>query len=425
MIMVLGTVNGQSPRDEFLNKLNEAYDILYSDPHKAIEVGMDAYHLAEDKGDQWGMAIGHSGMAYISYEVGDYEASYKNNVAALRALKAADTTDLYNETLILNHLSIIYSDFNNHDESIRYAKQALEVAKVYLKNHRAHAESKGALGILVDISYNMAIQYQAKGAHQSAGQILVNLWEDAEDKEDIALYAEVLNELGIVKTENAEYSEAQEYFGLVVSGADVYQEDKTVAYHNLAVTYMKQGKLPKAESYFLISLDMAKELEDGYSQFVTYQDLGELEHKRGNIDQAIKYWETGLSVYDDLGNDPGLYSVYNWLQLAYMDIDVEKAKEFNQTYAKLNDFYVKNQAYQREQEAQNRLELNNIIDSERQDRVDAEQRNRFIQQFWPLFVGVGLLILFSMIMGVRYYRAIRANKELSSVRAAGVSADSE
>lgn len=416
MTVLMSSVYGQGDRHEFLNKLNKAYDLLYSDPHKAIAAGMKAYDFAEAKGDAWGMAIGYSGMAYISYEVGDYDASYRNNIAALRILKSSDTTDLYNETLILNHLAIIHSDFNNHDESIRYSKKALSVGKEYLRKHRAHAESKEALGILVDISYSMAVEYQAKGAHQSAGKILVNLWEDAENKEDIVAYAEVLNELGIVKTKNGEYTEAQVYFGLVVSGADVYQEDKTVAYHNLAITYMEQGNLSKAESYFLISLDMAKELEDMHSQFVTYQDLGELEHKKGNVNQAIDYWETGLSVYDDLGNDPELYSVYNWLQLAYMDLDVEKAKGFNQKFSELNNFYVKNQTFQREQEAQSRQVLNNIVDEERQDRVDAEQRNRFIKKFWPIFLGVALLVIFSMIMGLRYYRALRANRALSAAQ---------
>lgn len=415
-MMLFSSVYAQGVREEFLAKLNSAYDLLYTDPHKAIDVGMEAYHFAEDNKDQWGMAIGHSGMAFISYEVGDYDAAYKNNIAALRALKAADTTDLYNETLILNYLAVIHSDFNNHDESIRYAKKALRVGKEYLRKHREHAEKKGALGILVDISYNMAVEYQAKGAHQSAGKLLVRLWEDAEDKNDIVTYAEILNELGIIKTKNGEFSEAQEYFGLVVSGTDVYQEDKIVAYHNLADTYMEQGNLEKAESYFLISLDLSRELEDYHSQFLTYQDLGELEFSRGNVGRAVNHWETALSLYDDIQNDPTLYSIYNWLQLAYMDIDVEKAKKFNLKYTELNNFYVKNQAFQREQEAENRSILNNIIDEERQERVDAEQRTRFIQQFWPVFLGVALLIIFSAIMGVRYYRALRTNKELANAQ---------
>lgn len=415
----------QDSREPFFQKLGLAYDLVYDNPEQAIELIDEAFKIAQKNQDKWAMAIGRAGTAYISYEVGDFKAAYQNYVDALESLERADTVDLYNKTIILNELSMLQSDFNNHDESIEYSYEALKTVKEYINQHRAHAEENDVTRLLVDIPYYIAVEYQEKGAHQTAGEILVELWEEAEDKEDVVTYAQVLNELGIIKMKNAEYGDAQEYFGIVVSSLEVGSEDKSIAYHNLAETYLDQGNYVKANSYFLIALDMKKELEDAHSQFITYQKLGVLEHKYGSSAKAIDYWETGLSIYDDVASNPELYSVYNWLQLAYMDIDVEKAKEFNQKYAQLNDFYVKNQAFQREEEAQNRQELINYIDDQRQQRVDAEQRNRFIQKFWPLFVGVGLLILFSMIMGVRYYRALRTNKALSSIRAAGVSADSE
>ncbi len=406
----------QNPREAFNKKFNDAMDRLEGDPQKAVDMGMDAFYMAREARDYWAMAIARAGLGFMSYEVGDYKASYQNYADALEALDKADTVDLSNKVIILNELSLIQSDFNNHDESIRYGKMALKFAKEYVRKHPDHAKRNDQDRWLVDIPYYMAIEYQAKGAHQTAGKILVDLWEEAEDKDDIVTYAQVLNELGIAKMNNAEFGDAQEYFGLVVSGNGVFQEDKAVAYHNLANTYMRQGNLDKAESYYLIGLDMAKELEDNLSQFITYQDLGELEHLRGNNQKAIDYWETGLSVYSQVDTDPELYSVYNWLQLAYMDIDVEKAKEFNQEYAKRNSFYVQNQTIQREEEARNREDLIKYIDEQRQNRVDAEQRTRFVQQFWPVFLGVALLIIFSAIMGVRYYRALRTNKELANAQ---------
>ncbi|GAB5523513.1 MAG: hypothetical protein Roseis2KO_13850 [Roseivirga sp.] len=409
-------VYGQGVRDTFLDELDEAYDLLYDDPHKAIDKALDAYDIAKGAQDYWAMAIGKGGMGYISYEVGDYEAAYKNSMAAVVALEKADTVDLYNKTLMLNHLSIIHSDFNNHDEAIRYGELALEVAKKYIKRYPEHAKRNDQLRLLVDIPYYMAIEYQEKGSHQTAGEILVDLWDRADDKGDIVIYSQVLNELGIIKKRNGEFSAAQEYFGLVVAGSDVLEEDKCIAYHNLAGSYLGQGNYDRAESYYLIALDLAESTESAYSQFVTYLDLGELEFKRGDKVKAIDYWERGLNVYDEIQSDPELYSVYNWLQLAYMDIDVKRAKEFNLKYTEFNNFYVKNQAFQREQEVQNRAILNGIIDEERQERIDAEERNRFIQQFWPVFLGVALLVIFSMIMGVRYYRALRTNKELAKAQ---------
>ena len=66
-----------------------------------------------------------------------------------------------------------------------------------------------------------------------------------------------------------------------------------------------------------------------------------------------------------------------------------------------------------ELESLNRGELGAWIDQERQTRVDAEQRQLFLKEFWPVFLGVALLLVFSGVIGVRCLRTIRANKALA------------
>ena len=415
---------GQGARKDFQNKFDSAMEVLYDDPSASVKLVLESFDLARKAGDMWAMAIAKSGMGFISYELGDYKKSYTNYYEALMTLEKSDTIDLYNKTAILNELSLIQSDFNNHDESIKYSELALKSAKQYIDSHKDHADENGLKVLLVEIPYYMAIEYQAKGAHQTAGKILFELWEKAEDKNDVATYAQVLNELGIIKRENGEYAAAQEFLGLVVSGVGVSEIDKQIAYHNLANTYKDQGEFEKAESYFLIGLDLSQRLEDAKAQFLAFLDIGELKYKQENTHEAISYWHKALSVYDNIEAEPELYSVYNWLQLAYMDVDVEKAKEYNLKYSELNSFYVKNQTVQRELEVQNREELNAWIDQQRQDRVDAEERQRFIEQFWPVLLGVALLVLFSFILGIRYYWAMRTNRKLSRAQLSHVAQES-
>lgn len=407
------TICAQIDRSEFEKKYYLSQELIYDQPEKSIELALDAYEIAEKSQDRWAMGMAKYGMGFISYEVGDYKAAYKNYFSAFETLQSSDTSDLYNQVVILNELSLISSEFNNHDASIDFGKKAWKMAKEYVRKFRWHAVENGKLSWLVDIPYYMAIEYEAKGAYQTAGEILFELWENAENKKDIAAYSQVLNELGIIKKRNGEHSDAQEYFGLVVGGNDVYPEDKQIAYHNLGGSYMEQGELERALGYYLNALDIEKSLEDTYSQYVTYLDLGELEYKRGNSDKAINYWETALETYDEIQTNPELYSIYNWLQRAYMDIDVSKAKEYNLKFSKLNDFYVMQQNEQREVEAQNRTQLSLLIDEQRQERLEAEQRQQFIKQFWPVFLAIGLLIIFSGVIGVRYLRTVRANKALA------------
>ena len=413
-ILLLNTsVLAQENRKLIQKEYAESMAMLYEDPVKALEMANQVFAVAKEDEDYWAMGIILAGIGFMSYELEDYKAAYSNYLLAYETISKADTVDLSNKIIILNELSLIQSDFNNHDESIKYGKLAWKLAKDYVKKHPNHAEETQQDIWLIDIPYYMAIEYQDKGAHQSAGKILVELWEQAEDKNDVQSYAQVLNELGIIKLNNGEFSAAQDYFGLVVSASDVDDEYKARAYHNLASAYMEQGELERASTYFMIAKDLKNEIGDKYELFVTLQDIGELEYKKGNSKKAIEYWDTALETYQDIDTDPELYSVYNWLQLAYMDIDVAKAKEYNLKHTQLNDFYVKNQSVQRELEAQNREELSAWIDQERQQRVDAEQRQMFLKEFWPVFLGVALLLIFSGVIGVRYLRTVRANKALA------------
>lgn len=412
-MMLVMSIMAQNPREELREQLKLSYALLKQNPQQAVALSTAAYETVKDTEDKYLKVLGLTGLGYVSYKVRDYESSYINFFQALELSESMDTTDLQNKMSIYQHLGVIHSKFSNHDQSIEFREKTLLVAKRLNSEYPDVAKEKGARRLLTDIPYFIAVEYEKKGAHQTAGKMLMKLWEQAEDKEDIVTHARVLNKLGVIKKKNGEYTAAQEYFGLVVAEKEVSKKHKAMAYHNLADSYMLQGDYGKAESFYLNALDFKKEIGNARSMFVTYQDLGELAYKKGNMLEAIKYWETGLSIFDKVESEPELYLVYNWLQLAYMDIDVEKAKTFNQTYAQLNNFYVRNQTFQREDEADKREALSMLIDQQRQKRVDAEQRDQFIRQFWPVFLGVILLVLFSMVLGVRYYMALKANKLLT------------
>lgn len=411
--MLVTCVFGQADRASVKEKLSESYALIRENPQEAVKKSLAAYELVRDSEDDYAKVMALSGVGYVSYGVRDYEAAYLNFSDALQLSETLDTVDYHNQSSVLQSLAAIHSKFNNYDQAIEYRKRALRVVERYCSEYPDLAKEKGVFRLLTDIPYYMAVEYGKKGAHQTAGKILMDLWDQAEGERDVAAHAKVLNRLGLIKKKNGEYSAALQYFGLVVAEKSVAKRYKAIAYHNLAETYMIQGHYGKAESFYLNALDFKKEIGNARSIFITYQGLGELAYRQGNMLEAIKNWETGLSVFDKVEGEPELYSIYNWLQLAYMDIDVEKARTFNQTHMQLNDFYVRNQTFQREDDAAKREALSMLIDKQRQKRIDAAQRQQFIRQFWPVFLGVALLVLFSMVLGVRYYMALKANKLLT------------
>ena len=410
------SIFSQNLRDDFRARLNESYKYIKSNPEKAVAMASDAYDMVKGTDDDYIKTIGFVGLGYVSYGIRDYESAYRNYTEALSRMESLDTVDLNAKVAVLKQLAMICSKFNNHEQSIEFRKQSWDVIKEYAEKFPEIMKEKKADRLLTDIPYFLASEYEKKGAHQTAGKLLMQLWEEAEDKKDIKTHARVLNKLGQIKKANGEFSEALNYFGLVASEPEASQKHRAIAYHNLGETYLAQGEWERAESNYLLALGLKEDLKNERSTFLTYMGLGELEYKKNDMQAAINHWEKGLSIFDKVEGEPELYDVYNWLQLAYMDIDVQKAKTFNQEFHKLNNFYVRNQTFQREEEAQRREALSALIDSEKQRRVDAQQRERFIQQFWPVFLGVGLLVLFSIILGVRYYVALRANRALSQTQ---------
>lgn len=409
------SVFGQSARKNFKAKFNESMQILKEDSEKAASLALESYLLAKEFSDTWAMAMGKSGLGYISKssKVRDYETAFMNYSEALALLRESDTTDLFNEAAILQHLASIHSKYGNYDASIKLREEALVISDDYLSAHPDHAKEYGQLGISRDITYFLATAYHDKGAHQTAGEILMNLWNEAENKKDVVSYARVLNKLGIIKKKNGEYTDALEYFSLVIAAKGVSKKYKSIAYHNLAETYMVQGNYSKAEGFYSIALGLKEDLGNARSTFITYLGMGELAYKKNQVTEAIGYWETALSLFSKVDADPELYAIYNWLQLAYMDVDIARAKEFNAEYVKLIDFHNRSRSIQNGEDANQREALSLLIDQQKQNRVSAAERKQFVRQFWPVFLGVGLLVLFSMVLGFRYYMALRANKLLT------------
>ena len=348
LLLSYTSIFSQTPQKEYRALIDSSYSLLKSDKALAVSVATKAFNVARESDDEHLKTLAYTGIGYVSYKVRDYDAAFLNYSEALRRLELLDTTDLHVEVATLQHLGMIHSKFNNHDQSIEYRKRSLSVMQEYASKFPEQAEERKMMRLLKDIPYYLATEYEKKGSHQTAGKILMDLWAKAEDQNDIPSHARILNKLGLIKKRNGEFDEAIEYFGLVATESEVSDYDRAIAYHNLGDAYMVQGELERAESNYLLAQDLKRTVGSDRSKFITYLSLGELEYKKNNMEASIAHFEKGLSVFNKVEGEPELYEVYNWLQLAYMGIDVDKAKSFNEEFKKLNDFYVKNQTFQRE-----------------------------------------------------------------------------
>lgn len=376
---------------DFYGVLYRAYaELDNNNPDEAISLINDAYALAKKKKNTYEMVIAKSAMGYVSMEVQDYETSYINFFDALNFLEKTDTVDLYNKTVILENLAVIKSKFSDHQTSTFYYREAFETAKKYVKLHRSIAEQNSHLSYLIDLPFFMAIEMKRSGDYEGAGEVLLDMWEKSEYKGDTVALARALNELGLIKLENKEFQNAQEFFSFVAFNKSVEPQTRAIALQNLAVTYAELENLPSAEKWFKEALALKLEHSSNRSQFITMLDIGELEFKKGNTNEAIEFWESALAKYNQLETEPDLFIVYDWLQKAYLRIDLDKSSQYGNLYTSnvqnwmsIQNNKVNNPSLQA---------FNTKIDEFMRSREASAERVALIKQFWPAGLVFALLI---------------------------------
>ena len=318
---------------EYNELVGKAFEALgENNPSKAIDYTQEAYKWASKRGDTYRMVIAKSTMGYIGMETRDFESSYINYSDALSYLQKSDTVDLYNKIDILQNLAIIKSRYSDYRMSAAFYKEAYETAKIYVKRYPDIAKENGDLSFLIDLPYFMAMQMKNNGDYQEAGDVLLDLWEESEYKGDTVSLARALNQLGIIKLANKDYLEAQNFFSYVAFNNGIAPDTRAIAFQNLGTSYLRLGNLEKAEKWYSEALALKVEHSSARSQFVTLLDYGELEYKKGNTTAAIEKWEEALKTFDKIDAEPDLFMIYDWLQKAYLHVDIDKAASYGDLY---------------------------------------------------------------------------------------------
>lgn len=267
------------------------------------------------------------------------------------------------------------------------------MAQKYLLNYPIHAKENNQLNLLIDISRYIAAEYERKGDYQMANQVLESLWEGIEDKGNIKKYTLIINELGIIKESIGEIEKAREFYNLVIFGEDVHESDVSIAYHNLAETYLIHRMFDEAEGYYLKAIELKRALNDDESEFISRQDLGEIYFFKKEYKRAIKQWNVGLGLVSDLG-DLKVFETYEWLAKAY---EMLGESELTNTYdllskAKRNEYESSAEWIKAEQERQDFREF--LADLEKKRAINETSHD------YVVLIVVSILLTITLTIGL-------------------------
>ena len=77
-------------------------------------------------------------------------------------------------------------------------------------------------------------------------------------------------------------------------------------YHNTGWIYKDKGELNQALDYFQKSLKLYEKIGTNFQLAVSYTTNGRMYFLKGDLDQALEYFQKGMSLFKEIGNKPDL-----------------------------------------------------------------------------------------------------------------------
>ncbi len=221
--------------------------------------------------------------------------------------------------------------------------QALQAAIVYYKRAVMLVESRSAYKTLGRL-------YRQERKWINSLQALQNALELAEEAEDVADQAEILNELSFTLWLYDDYEEAYEPAAAVLDLPEVDTRQKATAYahlamitwltgrlaeaeawckeaitlltqlqdeagiaeiqHRLGLVHLSQGQLAAAEADFQQSLATRQRLPESWRQGYALTGLGQIATEQGHFERALFFFNTARQHFEKADHSEGRMTVY-------------------------------------------------------------------------------------------------------------------
>lgn len=184
-------------------------------------------------------------------------------------------------------LSDLYSD-NNLNESMRYSKQALAMAK------------KVGNDTFAGLAYNaLANVHQYKSELDSSLFYYRKALSVNQKIKDSARIADSYNNIGITYDQKAQFPEAlKNYFkALAFYDKKSAPDRQAMTYTNIGIVYKAQKEYGKALKYYREAYENYLKTTDEFGKTVSAGNLGSIFLNFGRYDEAIKYSEIAKAGY--------------------------------------------------------------------------------------------------------------------------------
>ncbi|WP_417526949.1 tetratricopeptide repeat protein [Marinomonas shanghaiensis] len=184
---------------------------------------------------------------------------------------------------------LVYSDL-----LIRIGKYQEVIDLLSAKNTKVEPKIKAMLKRTLGVAYKYLGELDLSEKMYNDGLII------AKSINNIAIEAEILNDLGLIFKIKDDLSKAKENYKKSMLLMSDSNKNLSVVYGNLAVIYKKENNLSEAKKYYEKALEIDLKNSNRYGCARHKGNLGNVYIDQGNFLLAEKYYKESLNLYKEL-----------------------------------------------------------------------------------------------------------------------------
>ena len=284
-------VSNDSVKVRCLNNLANEYRIV-GELTTAKSYADEGLSIAKKIKWNYGKAQSYNNLAYINMYESDFETAIKN---AVSALKIGETTnDKENLGFSYLYLGYIYESLGENKEVLGYYQKSLALRKELGNNYNL-----GFSYTYLGNYYNTLKNYDSSIYYHSLALQARLIDGDARSIADSYLL------IGKAQFKQKLYDQALKNYDSSLKKYELINDKKRLAetYRIFAEAYLFTDNLGVAEHYLTQSLNLSLELGSLDNLIAVYDELANLQEKKGDFEQAYTSLRKHINYKDSIGNN--------------------------------------------------------------------------------------------------------------------------
>ena len=262
---------------------------LRSEVEEAVNYEMDALQWFEENGEKEGIATVNIGLAYLYWGFGDFQRGFD---CAYKALNQSQESQ-YLEGLAwsYNALGVFYFDSEDLQESTKYSQEACDLFR-QLDDALGEARALNGIGNASRFSgdYKKALEYQTHS---------LRIYESISNSLG---RSKTLNDIGLIFQGLGETDEALKYHreSLHLRQESSYIQGQATSLLDIGDVLARKGELKEAQEAFLESMALSNQVKAKPKTCRAHAALAQIFKRMGQYDKALQHYEKFQALEEEV-----------------------------------------------------------------------------------------------------------------------------